>query len=57
MYSQETHYFSAEEINQFIQIKNTNPIYCESHTKHKNTLCGQNAECWYVKARGTHSNH
>jgi hypothetical protein len=25
--------------------------------KHTNTLCGQNAELWYVKAGGTYSNH
>jgi hypothetical protein len=27
-------------------------VYCENHTEHKNTLCGQNAEFWYVKADG-----
>jgi len=26
------------------------------HTKHANTLCGQNAEFVNVKPRGTHSN-
>jgi hypothetical protein len=30
-------------------------VYCENHTEH--TLCGQNAEFWYVKADGTYSNH
>jgi hypothetical protein len=25
-------------------------VYCENHTQHINTLCGQNAEFWYVKA-------
>jgi hypothetical protein len=29
------------------------PIYCENHTKHINTLCGQNAEFMYVKAGHT----
>jgi hypothetical protein len=24
------------------------PAYCENHTKHSNTLCGQNVEFWYV---------
>jgi hypothetical protein len=30
-------------------------VYCENHTEHTNTFCGQNAE--YVKAAGTYSNH
>jgi hypothetical protein len=30
-------------------------VYCEDHTEHTDTLCGQNAEC--VKAGGTYSNH
>jgi hypothetical protein len=32
-------------------------VYCENDTEHVNTLCGQNAEFWYVKAGGTYSNH
>jgi hypothetical protein len=35
----------------------TVPVYCENHTEHINTLRGQNAEFWYVKAGGTYSNH
>jgi hypothetical protein len=31
-------------------------VYCENHTEHTDTLCGQNAECWYVKTGGTYSN-
>jgi hypothetical protein len=31
-------------------------VYCENHTEHTDTLCGQNAEFWYVKAGGTYSN-
>jgi hypothetical protein len=32
-------------------------VYCENHTDHTDTLCGQNAEFWYVKACGiTYSN-
>jgi hypothetical protein len=23
-------------------------VYCENHTEHTDTLCGQNAEFWYV---------
>jgi hypothetical protein len=25
-------------------------VYFENHTEHRDTLCGQNAEFWYVKA-------
>jgi hypothetical protein len=32
-------------------------VYCDNHTEHTHTLCGQNAELWYVKAGGTYSNH
>jgi hypothetical protein len=32
-------------------------VYCENHTEHTNTLCGQNAEFSYVKAGGIYSNH
>jgi hypothetical protein len=35
----------------------TVPVYCENCTEHTDTLCGQNAELWYVKAGGTYSNH
>jgi hypothetical protein len=32
-------------------------VYCENHTEHADTLCGQNAEFWCVKAGGTYSDH
>jgi hypothetical protein len=32
-------------------------VYRENHTEHTDTLCGENAEYWYVKARGTYTNH
>jgi hypothetical protein len=32
-------------------------VYSENHTQHTYTLCGQNAEFWYVKPGGTYSNH
>jgi hypothetical protein len=31
-------------------------VYCENHKKHTDTLCGLNAEFWFVKAGGTNSN-
>jgi hypothetical protein len=30
-------------------------VYCENNTEHIDTLCGQNAEFWYVKVGGTYS--
>jgi hypothetical protein len=30
-------------------------VYCENHTEHTDTLCGQNAEFYCVKAGGTYS--
>jgi hypothetical protein len=32
-------------------------VYCENHTKHTDTLCGQNAEFLCVKAVGTYTNN
>jgi hypothetical protein len=32
-------------------------VHCENHMEHINSLCGQNAEIWYVKAGGIYSNH
>jgi hypothetical protein len=29
-------------------------VYCENHTEHINTLCGQTAGSWYVKAGGVY---
>jgi hypothetical protein len=38
-------------------FRETVAVYCENHTEHTNTLCGQNVEFEYVKAGGTYSNH
>jgi hypothetical protein len=38
-------------------FRETVAVYCENHTEHTNTLCGQNVEFQYVKAGGTYSNH
>jgi hypothetical protein len=32
-------------------------VYCENNMEHTGTLCGYNAEFWYVKAGGTYSDH
>jgi hypothetical protein len=31
-------------------------VYCENHTEHTDTPCGQNAEFWCVKAGGKYTN-
>jgi hypothetical protein len=38
-------------------FEETVAVYCENHTEHTDTLCGQNAEFSCVKAGGTYSNH
>jgi hypothetical protein len=48
--SQETHYVSATKPNRLILFGETVAVYCENHTEHTDTLCGQNAEFWYVNS-------
>jgi hypothetical protein len=36
-------------------FRKTAAVYCENHTKHTDTLCGQNAESFNVEACGTYS--
>jgi hypothetical protein len=55
--SQETHYVTATEPNRLVRFRETVAVYCENHTEHTDTLCGQNAEFCYVKAGGTYSDH
>jgi hypothetical protein len=38
-------------------FRETVAVYCENHTEHTNTFCGDNAEFYFVKASGTYSNH
>jgi hypothetical protein len=38
-------------------FRETVAVYCENHTEHTNTLYGQSAEFYYVKADGTYINH
>jgi hypothetical protein len=37
-------------------FRETLAVYCENHTEHTDTLCGQNTEFYYVKVRGIHDN-
>jgi hypothetical protein len=53
---QETH-VSATKPNLLMLFGETVAVYCENHAEHTNTLCGQNAKFWCVKAGGTYSNH
>jgi hypothetical protein len=41
--SQETHYVSATKSNRLMLFRETVAVYCENHTEHTDTLCGQNA--------------
>jgi hypothetical protein len=47
--SQETHYVSATKPSRLMLFSETVAIYCENHTENRDTLCGWNAEFWYVK--------
>jgi hypothetical protein len=53
--SQETHYVSSAEPNRLMLFRETVAVYRKNHTEHINTLCGQNADIYYVKAGGTYS--
>jgi hypothetical protein len=48
--SNPTHYVSATKPNRLMLFGETVAVYCENHTEHTDTLCGQNAG-------GTYSNH
>jgi hypothetical protein len=47
--SQETHYVSATETTRLMLFGETVAVYCENHTEHINTLCGQNAETLCIR--------
>jgi hypothetical protein len=42
--SQETHYVSATKPNRLMLFGETDAVYCENHTEHTDTLCGQTVE-------------
>jgi hypothetical protein len=53
--SQGTHYVSSTEPNRLLLFREAVAVYCENHTEHTDTLCGQNAvrtsqETHYVSA-------
>jgi hypothetical protein len=47
--SQETHHVSATETSRLMLFRETVAVYCENHTDHTDTLCGQNAEVLKVE--------
>jgi hypothetical protein len=54
--SQETYYISARKFILLMLFREIIALHCHQHTKHRNTLCGQNAKFWYVKAGGAYGN-
>jgi hypothetical protein len=38
-------------------FRETVAVYCENHTEHTDTLCGQNVEFYYVKAGDSYNIH
>jgi hypothetical protein len=42
--SQETRYLSATKPNLLMLFRETVAVYCENHTEHTNTLCGQKTQ-------------
>jgi hypothetical protein len=55
--SQEPHYVSMTKTNRLMLFGEIIAVYCENHTEHINTLCGQNAEFLNFKAIGRYSYH
>jgi hypothetical protein len=47
--SQETHYVSSTKPNQLMLFGETVAVYCENHTEHTDTPCGQNADFSVLK--------
>jgi hypothetical protein len=45
--------FAVRKPNSLMLFREIIAVYCENHVGHINTLCGQNAEIFNVKAGGT----
>jgi hypothetical protein len=54
--AQQTHSVSVIQTSQLILYREIIAVCSEIHTKHINTLCGQNVEFVNVKVGGTYSN-
>ena len=48
---------SVVKTSQLMMYREIISVYSQIHTKHINTLCGQNTEFVNVAAGGTHSDH
>jgi hypothetical protein len=48
---------SVTKPNQLMLFRETVAVYCEAHTEHTDTLCGQNVECLNVRTGGSYSYH
>jgi hypothetical protein len=55
--SQETLHFHYEEQPVSSVLTETIAVYCDIHSKHRNELCGKDAEISNVKEGGTYSYH
>jgi hypothetical protein len=55
--AKKTLHFTITKINWFPLFKEIIAVHSENHTKHINTLCGQNAELLIIKSGGTYSYH
>jgi hypothetical protein len=51
---QETWCVHITETSWLMPLREVIAVYCENHMKHINTLCGQTAEYFIVKADGTY---
>jgi hypothetical protein len=56
-FPQREHNVSPLQILLVNAVKEIIIVYSENHTKHINTLCGQNAEVLNVKVGGTYNYH
>jgi hypothetical protein len=52
--AKKTQHFTITKINWLTLFKKIIAVYSENHAKLINTLCGQNAELYIVKAGGTY---
>jgi len=50
-------YMSVIKTSQLMLYSEIIAVFSQIHTKHTNTLCGQNVELLNVKPGGTYSNH
>jgi hypothetical protein len=53
--SQEAHLVSTTDPNRLMLCEERDAVCCENRMEHNDTLCGQKAGLWYVKAGGTYS--